>query len=190
MATRQLPSPEVLRQLLRYEPETGKLFWKERPASMFTSLSLLNAWNRTYAGGEAFTNVKDGYRTGTILTRPIRAHRAAWAIHFGEWPKGEIDHINGVKDDNRITNLRDVSRSENMRNAGIRHDNASGHTGVRWDERTQRWQAEIKRNYRSIHLGRFATIEEAIAARQSAERDLGFHDNHGRRDSYRPHTGS
>lgn len=92
------------------------------------------------------------------------AHRFAWFLHYGEWPKGQIDHINGNKADNRITNLRVASGSENLRNRGKPANNTSGYKGVSWIARYRKWQATIKFDGKNKYLGRFATREEAADA--------------------------
>ncbi|WP_170935612.1 HNH endonuclease [Sphingopyxis indica] len=152
MANRPLPSPEELRQLLRYEPETGKLFWK-------ASLS-----NRAPAGAEAFSihHASDRltYRRGKICGHRVYAHRVIWTIVHGYWPKGDIDHINGDPSDNRLANLREATRSQNNMNTGLRRDNVSGVRGVTWCENSRRWNARI----RNRHIGSFATREEAASA--------------------------
>ena len=186
MAKRQLPSPEDLRQLLRYEPETGKLFWKERePRFCVTSDPrgpewVAKRWNKRLSGKEALTAKNNGYRVGPILGRMVPAHRVAWALHCGEWPTGQIDHINGIRDDNRIANLRDVSAAENGRNQKAPHDNTSGVIGVGWDQARGKWKASINTRGRTHHLGRFNDFESAVKARTEAERRYGFHPNHGR----------
>ena len=164
MAKRQLPSPEVLRQLLRYEPETGKLFWKERP-------EIGPQWNATFAGKEALISVdKDGYLNGAVLTKRLRAHRVAWAMHYGRWPDREIDHINGAKNDNRIENLREATRSENSMNIGARRNNRSGYKGVVWNKASKKWQAGASINGKNTYLGLFDNIEDAAAAYERAAR--------------------
>lgn len=180
MATRQLPSPEVLRQLLRYEPDTGKLFWRPRPAVMFKSgkgrySAERNAtiWNTRFAGQEAFTALlSNGYPHGTIFGCQQRAHRVIWAIVHGREPKVHIDHINGDKADNRIVNLREADASENKYNIGIRTDNKSGYKGVHWFRERGRWIAGIRCQGKSQHLGYFDTPEEAARAYDAAAREL------------------
>ena len=183
MAKRQLPSPEVLRQLLSYDHETGKLFWKERGPEMFSSESgrVLNAcsiWNSRYAGKEALTAIDPkGYLRGSVLGIGISAHRVAWAIHYCQWPD-TIDHINGIKTDNRLVNLRSVSVAENQRNQKTHSSNTSGHRGVYANSRG--WTAQIKVDRKARHLGHFRSFGEAVAARVRAEARFGFHENHGR----------
>lgn len=181
MAERELPSPELLRKLLRYEPETGKLFWLERPREFFTSERESKRWNGRYSGKEAFTSKNDkGYFGGKIGRRTFTAHRVAWALHYGEWPDQDIDHIDGNRANNKIYNLRDVARSENAKNAALRSDNASGCSGVVWHKRDANWCVQISINGRRVHIGSFEEKNDAIAARRAAEKMFGFHPNHGR----------
>lgn len=168
-------------KLLKYEPETGKLYWLVRPAELFPTKRAASTWNSRYSGKEALISVgRDGYPFGRIYDQQYRAHRVAWFVHTGSWPKNHIDHINGDRTDNRIVNLRDVTRSENQRNQKLDVDNTSGTCGVCWHKQRQKWQARIKINGRSIHLGLFDDIDLAIAARLKASVENGFHPNHGR----------
>lgn len=170
MAKRPLPSPEVLRQLLSYDPETGKLFWKRRDERWFVGTSkspkvLAKWWNGRFAEKEAFTPVNSaGYHTGTVLLKMLQAHRIAWAIYHGDWPKGFLDHINGVRTDNRIANLREVTPLQNAMNQSPIPRGSSGIRGVRFDSRFERWQARINVSKRQKHLGYFDTAQEAQRA--------------------------
>lgn len=178
--TTNLPSPELLRKLLRYEPETGKLFWLPRPIEMFATVGAGKIWNSRYPGKEAFTaDNGTGYRHGEVNGKTLRSHRVIWAIVHGTWPTGDIDHINGVKTDNRIANLRDVSSSINQRNAKKRDDNTSGYNGVSRYRQSGKWQAHITIDGKNKHLGYFDTPDDAVAARAAAERGLGFTERHG-----------
>jgi HNH endonuclease len=122
MAKSQLPCPTVVRLLLSYEPLTGKLFWKPRATCFFADGKYpkereAKRWNSVWAGRPALDCDKGrGWLAGGIFARCCRAHRAAWVIVHGEWPKGEIDHINRVRSDNRLSNLRVVSHAENCQN--------------------------------------------------------------------------
>lgn len=157
MAKRPLPTPTELRQLLRYDPETGLLYRVD--------------------GREALNYLMpNGYLTGTVLGRTVWAHRAAWAVHHGKWPKCQIDHINGVKTDNRLANLRDVTAAENKRNSPRYKNNPSGVTGVRWHEPRKEWRVWLGKR----QIGAFADFDAAVAARKNAEREGGYSDGHGR----------
>ena len=185
MAAKALPEQSVLLQLLRYEPETGKLFWLPRGPEWFSDgkqASSQNAaiFNGKYSGTEAITAFDaHGYRVGNILCRQHRAHRAIWAMSYGEWPNF-IDHINGVRSDNRLENLRSVSKSENSQNMCRRSDNITGVTGVCWHAAAQKWVSSICAGGVSKHLGLFSEFSDAVDARKKAEEIMGFHKNHGR----------
>lgn len=177
MAKRQLPSPEVLRQLLSYDPETGKLFWKERPVSFFrdnarfTAEQMCRSWNNRFVGVEALaTRDGKGYLAGTLLCMKIYAHRAGWAIHYGYWPEHEIDHIDGDGEHNWLSNLREAHRSENQQNRKVSSNSTSGHMGVSYHIRNRKWTARITVNNQTIRLGSFATPEMAAKAYKLAKR--------------------
>jgi hypothetical protein len=179
MAKSQLPAPEVLRNLLDYDLNTGALTWRARPIGCFPTAQSGKTWNARYAGKLAGSFDPEGYRTVTVFGTRYRAHRVAWAIHHGEWPKGEIDHINHVRDDNRIKNLRVVDVVHNARNQSLYTNNKSGVIGVCFEKRTRSWRAYIRTDTCNQHLGRFKTFEEAAAARTAAEPANGYHPNHG-----------
>lgn len=122
--------------------------------------------------GYLYTNIGDGV-VG-------RVHRIAWEMVNGEIPDGfEIDHENQIRTDNRISNLRMVTRSENMKNKSIYSSNKSGVSGVNWDSRKNLWRARIQVNGKRISLGRYKTIELAMIAQEAARAKYGFHKNHG-----------
>lgn len=180
MTAKPLPDVELVRKVLDYDPETGILTWRRRPAELFESKTNVSQWNGRYAGKEAFTATDTkGYRHGHLFGRVISAHRVAWCIFHGEWAK-EIDHINGNAGDNRIANLRSVTRRQNCQNRKLRIDCASGMTGVYWRANRRKWQANIFLETGHVYLGLFSDFEEAVAARKAAEVKYGFHPNHGR----------
>lgn len=122
--------------------------------------------------------LRDGKRAGTLNRlgyvqikmdgRLYLAHRLAWFLHYGYLPAKQIDHVNGNKADNRISNLRLASGSENLRNRGKPCNNTSGYKGVSWIAHYQKWQATIKFDGKNKYLGRFATREEAAEAYSKA----------------------
>ena len=185
MATQPLPSQEVLRQLLRYEPETGKLFWKQRDASSFTVPGSKGTewkaawWNSMHAGKEAFQKIRpDGYRRSKVEGQSHYAHRIIWKLHYGVDP-AHVDHINGDRTDNRIKNLRSIAPADNNKNMGKSRRNRSGIVGVSQIP-CGRWSACIVVGSRFIWLGSHATKEEAVHARLEGERLHGFLPSHRR----------
>ncbi len=137
-------------------------------------------FNLTMAGEEAFVAVDGyGYFHACIRGRWMKAHRVAAAIITGRWPANEIDHINGDRRDNRACNLREVTHGENLKNCQLSRRNSSGMTGVCWNKVHQRWVASIYVNGKSISLGTFQKIEDAITARRAAEVEYRFGPVHG-----------
>lgn len=174
-------TPRLLQEFLRYEPDTGKLFWRERARWWFKTERDWRSWTGRFAGEEAFAVENgDGYPRGSIFGKKILAHRAAFAIYHGRWPDDQLDHINGVKDDNRISNLREVTNVENSRNAPLRSTNTSGITGVSWHGPRRKWVAKLMIAGRTEYLGIYSSFDLAVAVRLRAERIAGFHENHGR----------
>ncbi len=121
-----------------------------------------------------------GYFHGHILGALHKAHRIIWLLATKEWPKEQIDHINGNRSDNRICNLRDASSGENGRNRKRQNDNKTGVSGVTWSNAHLKWRARIHVNGKRLHLGYYENIEDAIAVRKEAEAKYGYHPNHGR----------
>lgn len=179
-------SQEMLRKILDYDPETGFLTWKHRPLEMFADSGRQSqkqnaaAWNGKNAGRRAFMNLTSGYHVGGIFWRDYRAHRVIWAWWYGEWPASHIDHINHIRTDNRIANLRLADDQTNMKNQSLRGDNRSGVTGVFWQSRISKWQATIRADGKTRHLGYFKERDAAAKARKVAEEKYGYHPNHGR----------
>lgn len=175
-----LPSQEELLALLRYERETGKLFWRERSRSMFTSDRIWRAWNSRCADAEAFTaTTAAGYRLGAINGALFYAHRVIIKMLYGV-DAPEVDHERGNRSDNRDGSISPANRQKNGKNTARRSDNTSGVTGVFWATRDRRWVAKICIDQKSVNLGHFVNKEHAVAARKVAEAKYGFHPNHGR----------
>jgi len=173
MAYESLYSPDIVRKLLRYEPETGRLFWHHRARSLFPSDRGYAAWNAAFAGKQAFTSTDpDGYRQGSILARKMRAHRVVWCHYYGAWPTHQIDHLNGDRSDNRIVNLRDVPNVINARNMKPRIQGR--YPGVVRSRKGDKWHVTITIDYKTKFIGAFNRREDAIAARRAAELRAGF----------------
>lgn len=142
-----LPSKEKLHNLFIYKD--GCLIWKR--------------WNKI-AGYKRF----DSRIVIRIDNQSYMQSRIIWKMFFGSEPK-EIDHINRNPFDDRIENMRSVTRSQNMYNTNLRSTNKSGIKGVHFDKERNKWFAVICNNYKTIPLGRYDNIEDAIKARKEAE---------------------
>jgi hypothetical protein len=141
----------TLKQTLSYDPETGIFIWIKKIA------------NCTKIGSVAGSKQDIGYLQINIHKKSYKAHRLAWLYMHGEFPLCEIDHINNIKTDNRLLNLRLATKSQNRQNRGIQSNNTSGYKGVSFDKETGKWIASANHNGKQIKLGRFITPDEASA---------------------------
>lgn len=161
MDMKNLPTHERVTQLLTYNQDTGDFVRK-------VTVRGTNGRAGTVAG--CYSSI--GYRLIKIDQKIIFAHRLAWFYMFEKWPEFHIDHINGIKDDNRISNLREATNVENMRNAPAPITNKSGIKGVHWHKKTRRWRAQIRVNVKIINVGSFLTRDEAAKAVSIAREKL------------------
>lgn len=152
-----LVTSEQLRACLEYHPDSG-LFTRH-----FDS-------GTAKAGDTAGWKEKHGYTKISVLGRKYYAHRLAWLYMTGEWPVG-VDHINGVRDDNRWCNLREADQSLNMHNARKRTGTTSKHVGVNRHSDGRHFVAEITVGGKRHYLGCFKSEEDAAAARAKAKRE-------------------
>ena len=148
-----------LKELLSYDCETG----------VFTRRFAIN---RHKEGGISGAPHNKGYIQIMIDTHNYLAHRLAWLYVYGKFPDGQIDHINRIKTDNRIANLRDVDGSINQLNNGLRKHNSSGVTGVMKDTRSNKWVVQLIFENKRYYLGRYQTVAEAKIARETKEKEL------------------
>ena len=157
-------------KLFRYDYETGVLYWRRRNS------------NRVPKTLEAGTqNKSSGYLSVQVRGRLYQVHRVVMLMCYGFYGEGlEVDHINHVRNDNRLVNLRFVTRSENMRNRSVSSNNTSGITGVYFLKARKKYTAQIGVNRKLTFLGYFDTLEEAAAARAEANSKFNFHNNHGK----------
>ena len=149
---------ETLRALFSYDPATGVV------------TRLVCTANRHRVGERVGTRGARGYLQATIGSRKYMLHQLIWVWVHGSWAPADIDHINRVRDDNRLKNLRPATRSENNHNASLSQANTSGYTGVCWDVRRRQWLASIRFAGKTHNLGRYPTPELASAAYLSAKR--------------------
>ena len=156
-------------ELLRYDPETGKIYWK------------ISRGGWIKEGVEAGTLRRDHrntYRHIQIDGAKYLAHRLAWLLHFGVWPTNQIDHMDGDGLNNRPKNMRDVAHQENLKNQRMQRNNISGVTGVSWHKRDGKWRATININGKRKGLGYFDDIDEAAKAYRDAAETNGYSERH------------
>ena len=178
---KSLPDINYLHSILRFDYLTGKLFWRERPPEHFKTLRACGMWNSRFAGIESGTLNYAGYLTINLNGKLSKVHRIIYFMHNNEADqKLQIDHINGIKSDNRLENLRLVTSQENSKNQKRRSTNTSGVTGVHWHNGKKKWRACITVKRKQKYLGAFIDKKDAIAVRQAAEVKYNFHENHGR----------
>ena len=160
----------LVKELLSYNPETGLFIWKQRSLKWFKDERSCNKWNTRYAGSIAGT-IKDGYFNLSIFNRSYKAHRVAWLYYYGYIPNQIIDHVDGNRLNNKITNLRlsnKILNAQNRKRAQI--NSKSGVLGVVWREDTKKWSARIKIGDKYKSLGSFNDITSAESAYLKAKR--------------------
>ena len=154
----QSVTAERARELLAYDPETGILTWRTRRG-------------RVPAGLATGCYDRDGYLDTKVDYKKYRNHRLAWLIYYGEWPRHQVDHIDGDRSNNRILNLRDISGLHNKQNQTKAHsDSEIGYIGVHRSR--GKYKAAIRVDGKDVFLGRHDTPEEAHAAYIKAKREL------------------
>ena len=162
-------SKEITKELLEerfiINPKTGII------------LNRISSGPRAQAGKEAGSLGQRGYRSIKINGRDYKTARIIWFYAHGCWPIN-IDHINHVKTDDRLINLRSVSQAENCRNRSKNSNNTSGVAGVYWDKKARKWCARIKVDGQRIHLGYFNNLADAATTRAAAKIEHGYHANH------------
>jgi hypothetical protein len=159
MSAKPLPSLDLLRKNFAYDPDTGHIKGASRRKPPVPNTQ--------------------GYVCFKFMGQYLASHRIAWALHYGYLPppEMEIDHINGIRNDNRIANLRLVSLAQNMKNKAQYRNNTHGYPGIMFESASRRvnqWRAQIQVNGRAIKLGSYKCKTAAIFARKRAEITYGF----------------
>lgn len=191
MAAKPLPDAGTLHNIFDFNPSTGLLKHRIRAAHYFSETGRggqegqASRWNGRHAGKVAGSKTTIGYRTVRVPligggSVAVMCHQIAWAMFYGKWPEQIIDHINGVRDDNRPGNLRLTTLKDNARNMCLPRNNTSGFCGVTWDSGIGKWVAQIIVDGRRIYLGSFEDKIDAVAARKLANTRYGFHEGHGK----------
>ena len=161
---------EEVARLFTYDRETGVLYWRRRVNSRVPKTLEAGAQNKS-----------SGYLYVKVHGRRYLVHRVVMLMCYGFYGEGlEVDHINHVRNDNRLVNLRFVTHGENMRNKSVSSKSTTGVTGVDFSKAHKKYRARIRVNREFIHLGYFYTLEEAAAARAEANLKFNFHNNHGK----------
>lgn len=154
-----------LHELLRYNPATGDFYWKVQTNSR--ALVGMVAGKNSISGPP-----NNGYKVINVDKKTYRAHNLVWFYFHGTWPTKVLDHINGNPLDNRIENLRDVTRQQNSWNLQkAKRNSKSGYLGVCWRPTKKKWKAEIRINGKKVWLGHFDTAQEASDAYQRAKKE-------------------
>jgi HNH endonuclease/AP2 domain len=160
------PPKDIIRRIdndVEYYPSTGLIIW-------------INPQSSKLKPGDIAGNIKaDGYisigfksKSGGVYK--ILAHHIAYYKMRGKWPPREMDHKRGNRADNRWSKLRLAKHHQNISNQKLRINNTSGITGISWYKATNKWQVRIGHRYRTINVGYFSTLQEAIKARRQAEK--------------------
>ena len=173
MKTNKVSKQDLTQQLvndyLSYNNLTGELTWIKRPSK------------KIFKGRRAGHELKSGYRAITFLGTSYQEHHLIWFINYNEWVQ-EIDHINQIKSDNRITNLRSVTHQENSMNMKQLDNTITGNQGIYYNRSKDRYTATIRMNGKVVFSKSCAPhlVEDLIIERQTKLIELGFHPNHGK----------
>lgn len=162
------PTQTQLREYLSYDENTGELVWIKKPSKK----TVLNS-----RAGSLVTTT--GYRSIHIFGKSYPEHHIIWCWYYGYYPTKQIDHIDQIRDNNRIKNLREVTQAVNSRNRSRRRNTRVEEAGIWFNRRTRRYVAEITLNQKKVYQRSFENVEDAITSRKAKLIELGFHENHG-----------
>jgi hypothetical protein len=171
-APKDLPTQQYLQECFECDPEVGLLYWKERPMYHFGSKKSGNSINSRHSGNLVRRIDKQGYNIATIDNGKYRVHRLIWKMFYNEEPD-IIDHINGVRNDNRLCNLRSVTQKENAKNKSVINSrNTSNYEGVSLISATGKYSSYLYIDGANIRLGNYNTPEEAALVRELKAKEL------------------
>jgi hypothetical protein len=164
---RYMINKDILREYFDYNPDTGIMTWIKNPP------------RGQKVAGNSFGNYSNGYLIGMFKRKMYRVHRLAWMWMTGEWPPGDIDHINGIRDDNRWVNFRIADDVQNQQNAKMPKSNTSGVKGVHWHKRDCKWVVNLKIKGKNYCFGAFKDFEfAALVAEEAREKYHGTFARH------------
>lgn len=155
---KEMIDQETVKKLFHYDAESGILLWRNGNGRN------VKPWQ------EAKAPNGHGYYTAKVDGKTHLAHRLAWLYVYGEFPKEDIDHKNRIRNDNRLCNLREVSRTDNCQNISLPTHNKSGHIGVSWIKSHNAWTVYVKVDKKNKWLGYYKNLDDAIAARKAGEK--------------------
>ena len=178
-----LPSVEYLNECFKYNPGTGSLIGRKRPASHFqdsksTAKAKARRWNEKWAYRIVGCVGRCGYRRVLLDGRRVYVHRIIWKMVHKADTLLTVDHINGVKTDNRACNLREATKTEQMKNKALPSTNTSGYIGV-VATKYGTWGSQGKRDGKSVHLGTYKCKHEAGRVAKEWRLAQGYSDRHG-----------
>jgi len=171
-------------RIFDYNPDTGDIFRKDFLIEECSSEGSYKSLCKMYAG--KVTGYKKYYNNGMrykVISHKgahYRAHRVAALLMTKRWPKNIVDHIDGNGFNNKWANLRETTQAKNMRNRRMSTKTKSGVMGVHWNKRSGKWFSKITIDGRQTQIYYGDSFEEAVKSRKKHERELGYHDNHGR----------
>lgn len=165
---------DILKEEIRYNPEDGTFVRLKSRGNQNGGSLIKNSLNR-----DGYMDIRVRGLEISGQSKKYKAHRLAWMYMTGSFPENEIDHINGIRNDNRWSNLREVTRSENQRNRAIQSNSPSGILGVTWCKRSFKWKV----SFLGKHHGTFEHFWDAVSVRKNLEKENGsFEENHSSLD--------